>query len=170
LNAERLSGGQRHQPSAAEELMKQVIRRYGWGVPSAERVLSSAANAVTLIVQSRLIPFQRDSLLGLPETAWLDVKRSMYALDQASGGAELCNDVAAMADAPDGSRRRGALINIDGGHGAHPPRRAGPARPRHWPMAPPRTLLRGGAVGGAHPALDTSAQGKVTGPRGAFAT
>jgi hypothetical protein len=44
-----------------KELMTQVIRRYGWGVPSAERVLSSAANAVTLIVQSQLVPFQRAS-------------------------------------------------------------------------------------------------------------
>ncbi|MDF3140405.1 S8 family peptidase [Streptomyces sp. T21Q-yed] len=42
-----------------KEVMKQVIRRYGWGVPRAERVLSSAANAVTLIVQSELVPFRK---------------------------------------------------------------------------------------------------------------
>ncbi|MFF4802210.1 S8 family peptidase [Streptomyces sp. NPDC001351] len=44
---------------AKKDLMKQVMRRYGWGIPNAQRVLSSAANAVTLIVQSQLIPFRR---------------------------------------------------------------------------------------------------------------
>ncbi|MFL1901128.1 S8 family peptidase [Streptomyces tauricus] len=42
-----------------KEVIKQVIRRYGWGVPRAQRVLSSAANDVTLIVQSELVPFQK---------------------------------------------------------------------------------------------------------------
>ncbi|WP_406369667.1 S8 family peptidase [Streptomyces sp. NBC_00647] len=46
------------------QLMRQVIRRYGWGVPSEERVLSSASNAVTLIVQNQLVPFRRDKSGG----------------------------------------------------------------------------------------------------------
>ncbi|MFJ5179312.1 S8 family peptidase [Streptomyces griseoviridis] len=50
-----------HPRLGKKKLMKEVIRRYGWGVPNAERVLSSAANAVTLIVQSQLVPFQRAS-------------------------------------------------------------------------------------------------------------
>ncbi|MEC3997051.1 S8 family peptidase [Actinacidiphila sp. DG2A-62] len=40
-------------------LMRQVIRRYGWGVPTAERILSSASNAVTMIVENSLVPFKR---------------------------------------------------------------------------------------------------------------
>ncbi|MFD7296756.1 S8 family peptidase [Streptomyces sp. NPDC059897] len=43
-----------------KQLMRQVIRRYGWGVPTEERVLSSASNSVTLIVQNKLVPFRRD--------------------------------------------------------------------------------------------------------------
>lgn len=40
-------------------LMRQVIRRYGWGVPTAERIVSSASNAVTMIVENSLVPFKR---------------------------------------------------------------------------------------------------------------
>jgi hypothetical protein len=40
-------------------LMRQVIRRYGWGVPTAERIMSSASNAVTMIVENSLVPFKR---------------------------------------------------------------------------------------------------------------
>lgn len=47
------------------QLMRQVISRYGWGVPSEERVLSSAANAVTLVVQNELVPFRRDKSGGI---------------------------------------------------------------------------------------------------------
>jgi hypothetical protein len=66
---------------AKKELMKQVIRRYGWGVPSPERVLSSAANAVTLIVQSRLIPFQRNSSGGV-SLAELEFHELPWPLEQ----------------------------------------------------------------------------------------
>jgi hypothetical protein len=44
----------------AGQLARTVLRRYGWGVPSEERVLSSTASAVTMIVQGSLKPFVRD--------------------------------------------------------------------------------------------------------------
>src|SRR5262249_21354132 len=44
---------------ARGNLMRQVIRRYGWGVPTAERIRSSAANAVTMIIENTLVPFTR---------------------------------------------------------------------------------------------------------------
>ena len=34
-----------------------MLRRYGWGVPSEENVLSSALNAVTLVTQDEFVPF-----------------------------------------------------------------------------------------------------------------
>ena len=37
----------------------QLLRRYGWGVPSEERVLNSAASSVTLIIQDEFLPFER---------------------------------------------------------------------------------------------------------------
>ncbi|MFC8198720.1 S8 family peptidase [Streptomyces sp. NPDC057298] len=43
----------------AGQLARTVLRRYGWGVPSQERVLSSTASAVTMIVQGSLKPFTR---------------------------------------------------------------------------------------------------------------
>ncbi|NUR03649.1 MAG: ATP-binding protein [Streptomyces sp.] len=43
-----------------------------------------------------------DSILGLPETSWLEVKGEIYALDQDGPRAELCKDVAAMANAQGG--------------------------------------------------------------------
>jgi hypothetical protein len=36
----------------------QLLRRYGWGVPTEDRVLSSAASSVTLMVQDEFLPFQ----------------------------------------------------------------------------------------------------------------
>ncbi|MEU2283034.1 ATP-binding protein [Streptomyces sp. NPDC013178] len=48
---------------------------------------------------------QWDRLLGLPETSWLDVKSSIYALEQPGPRAELCKDVDAMANA-----QRGLLL------------------------------------------------------------
>ncbi|GLV90745.1 hypothetical protein Slala04_21990 [Streptomyces lavendulae subsp. lavendulae] len=63
------------------ELMRQVIRRYGWGVPSEERVLSSAANAVTLIVQNELVPFRRDGSGGV-RLAELQLHELPWPLEQ----------------------------------------------------------------------------------------
>lgn len=39
------------------EAQQHVLRRYGWGVPSEERVLSSSDHAVTLVVQDEFTPF-----------------------------------------------------------------------------------------------------------------
>lgn len=39
----------------------QLIRRYGWGVPTEERVLTSAASAVTLMLQDEFLPFENSS-------------------------------------------------------------------------------------------------------------
>jgi hypothetical protein len=36
---------------------RQLLRRYGWGVPNAEAVLSSCQQAVTMVVQDEFIPF-----------------------------------------------------------------------------------------------------------------
>ena len=36
----------------------QLLRRYGWGVPTEERVLHSAASSVTLIIQDEFLPFE----------------------------------------------------------------------------------------------------------------
>ncbi|MFF7947626.1 S8 family peptidase [Streptomyces griseorubiginosus] len=63
------------------QLMQQVIRRYGWGVPNEERVLFSAANAVTLIVQNELVPFRRDSSGGV-RLAELQLHELPWPLEQ----------------------------------------------------------------------------------------
>lgn len=34
-----------------------LLKRYGWGVPDEESVLTSAQNAVTMVVQDRFLPF-----------------------------------------------------------------------------------------------------------------
>ncbi|MFE4399442.1 S8 family serine peptidase, partial [Kitasatospora sp. NPDC056808] len=63
------------------QLMRQVIRRYGWGVPSEERVLFSASNAVTLIVQNELVPFRRDRSGGV-RLAQLQLHELPWPLEQ----------------------------------------------------------------------------------------
>ncbi|MDX2727702.1 S8 family peptidase [Streptomyces sp. PA03-2a] len=63
------------------QLMQQVIRRYGWGVPNEERVLSSATNAVTLIVQNELVPFRRDGSSGV-RLAELQLHELPWPLEQ----------------------------------------------------------------------------------------
>ena len=39
---------------------RQLLRRYGWGVPTDEAVLGSSQNAVTMVVQDRFVPFTGD--------------------------------------------------------------------------------------------------------------
>ena len=39
----------------------QLVRRYGWGVPTEERVLNSATSSVTLMLQDEFLPFERGS-------------------------------------------------------------------------------------------------------------
>ncbi|MER5369838.1 S8 family peptidase [Streptomyces sp. NPDC002722] len=41
------------------EVMRQVVRRYGWGMPTAERIRNSASNAVTMIIQDTLVPYKQ---------------------------------------------------------------------------------------------------------------
>jgi hypothetical protein len=54
----------------------QLLRRYGWGVPTETRVLDSAASAVTLIIQDQFQPFEPRSsgiamrALRLHELPW----------------------------------------------------------------------------------------------------
>ena len=43
----------------------QLLRRYGWGVPTEERVLSSAASSVTLILQDEFQPLEPGKSGGL---------------------------------------------------------------------------------------------------------
>jgi hypothetical protein len=43
----------------------QLLRRYGWGVPTEERVLSSASSSVTLILQDEFQPFESGKSGGL---------------------------------------------------------------------------------------------------------
>ncbi|MFH9733218.1 S8 family peptidase [Streptomyces sp. NPDC017260] len=45
----------------AQQLARTLLRRYGWGVPAEDRVLSSTASAVTMIIQEQLIPFRREA-------------------------------------------------------------------------------------------------------------
>jgi hypothetical protein len=65
----------RLQMSAAENNRRQIaayIRQYGFGVPTLERALRSAANAITLIVQDTIHPFHRGALreLHLHDLPW----------------------------------------------------------------------------------------------------
>lgn len=39
----------------------RLLRRYGWGVPTEERVLRSATSSVTLMLQDEFLPFERSS-------------------------------------------------------------------------------------------------------------
>jgi hypothetical protein len=43
-------------PKKSEKL--SLLRRYGWGVPTEERVLASARNAVTMVAQDEFVPFE----------------------------------------------------------------------------------------------------------------
>jgi hypothetical protein len=65
----------RTQMAAAGNSRQQrgaYIRRYGFGVPTLERALRSASDAVTLIVQDTIHPFQQGALreLHLHELPW----------------------------------------------------------------------------------------------------
>ncbi|MFJ9691389.1 S8 family peptidase [Kitasatospora sp. NPDC101183] len=54
----RANGRRRTDPGHGTAAFAQtVLRRYGWGVPTEQRILSSAANAVTLMIQGSLVPF-----------------------------------------------------------------------------------------------------------------
>lgn len=53
------STGRRNKGTGTRDFALAVLRRYGWGVPTEERVLSSATNAVTLVIQGSLVPFRK---------------------------------------------------------------------------------------------------------------
>ncbi|MCK1598828.1 S8 family peptidase [Bradyrhizobium sp. 164] len=44
---------------SAQEAMKLLLGRYGWGVPNEQRLFASASNALTLIVEDDLQPYER---------------------------------------------------------------------------------------------------------------
>jgi hypothetical protein len=65
----------RDQMAAAGTSRRQrgaFIRRYGFGVPTAERALRSATDALTLVVQDTIHPFHRGALreMHLHDLAW----------------------------------------------------------------------------------------------------
>lgn len=49
----------RNKGTGTRDFALAVLRRYGRGVPTEERVLSSATNAVTLMIQGSLVPFRK---------------------------------------------------------------------------------------------------------------
>jgi Subtilase family len=65
----------------AEKL--RMLRRYGWGVPSAEAVLSSTRTAVTLVTQDEFVPFTGDDFIS-----------RVFRLHQLPWPAEVLRDVA----------------------------------------------------------------------------
>jgi hypothetical protein len=48
------------RPPATKTQRAELLKRYGYGVPTEERVLHSASNAVTLICQDWIQPYERD--------------------------------------------------------------------------------------------------------------
>ncbi|WP_231858970.1 S8 family peptidase [Mycobacterium canetti] len=42
------------------QAQQMMLRRYGWGVPTEDRVLYSSGQAVTLVVQDEFVPFEGD--------------------------------------------------------------------------------------------------------------
>lgn len=54
-----------HFPSPKDGSLKSkryaLLKRYGWGVPTEERVLASAAGDVTMIVEDEFLPFARSA-------------------------------------------------------------------------------------------------------------
>lgn len=51
---------QRFDTASSRAEKFSLLRRYGWGVPSLDRALASAANDATLLVQDALLPFFRE--------------------------------------------------------------------------------------------------------------
>ncbi|QEV20736.1 S8 family peptidase [Streptomyces alboniger] len=74
------------------ELMRQVIRRYGWGVPTAERIRSSASNAVTMIIQNTLVPLKQGKN-GQVRLAELKLHELPWPLEQLRDLAETTVDL-----------------------------------------------------------------------------
>lgn len=66
MKSQMLAAGESRRQRAA------FVRRYGYGVPTLDRVLRSATNALTLVVQDTLHPFHRGSLreMHLHDLPW----------------------------------------------------------------------------------------------------
>lgn len=64
--------------------IRRLLRRYGYGVASLERSLSSAANAVTLMVQSEIRPYSKGAMreMHLHSLPWpVDVLQDLEATE-----------------------------------------------------------------------------------------
>ncbi|MCX4688595.1 S8 family serine peptidase [Kitasatospora purpeofusca] len=61
---------------------RTVLRRYGWGVPTEERILSSAANAVTLMIQDSLVPFVKNKKQGRVQLGELKLHQLPWPREQ----------------------------------------------------------------------------------------
>ena len=48
----------------------RMLRRYGWGAPTEQRVLNSASSSVTLIIQDEFLPFERGEKSGIKMRAF----------------------------------------------------------------------------------------------------
>lgn len=48
------------QPAQPKRDRLQLLRRYGWGVPTEDTVLNSSRQAVTLVTQDQFLPFEGD--------------------------------------------------------------------------------------------------------------
>ncbi len=48
------------EAATGKKQRRQLLKRYGWGVPDDSSLLSSARNAVTMVVQDRFVPFVGD--------------------------------------------------------------------------------------------------------------
>jgi hypothetical protein len=60
--------GRRLPKTGKNQLRRELLRRYGRGTPTEERVRHSSANAVTMIVRDHLVPFtRRDGRMALRE-------------------------------------------------------------------------------------------------------
>lgn len=51
---------QRFDAAGSQAQKLAMLRRYGWGIPSLDRALLSAANDATLMVEDALLPFRKD--------------------------------------------------------------------------------------------------------------
>lgn len=64
----------------------QLLRRYGWGIPDEQALLTSATSAVTLVAQDQFVPFEGDDLrmrqFRLHELPWpVDVLQGLGATE-----------------------------------------------------------------------------------------
>ncbi|MFJ1805111.1 S8 family serine peptidase [Streptomyces sp. NPDC088157] len=110
---------------AAGQLARTVLRRYGWGVPSQERVLSGTASAVTMIIQGSLKPFARDGK---------SVRLGELKLHELPWPREQLLDLDAEASGPSMLTGTGSSVPRIATEGACMPT-SGEALPGSWPTA-----------------------------------